>query len=43
VKLDNSHRIYDSFFKIENIDAIVHPMSMQPRRHEKAIAGPKSL
>jgi Domain of unknown function (DUF4159) len=27
VKLDNSHRIYDSFFKIENIDAIVHPMS----------------
>jgi hypothetical protein len=27
VKLDNSHRIFDSFFKIQNIDAIVHPMS----------------
>ena len=27
VKLDNTHRIYDSFFQIENIDAIVHPMS----------------
>jgi hypothetical protein len=27
MKLDKSHRIFDSFFKIENIDAIVHPMS----------------
>ena len=27
VKLDNTHRIFDSFFKIQNIDAIVHPMS----------------
>jgi len=27
MKLDQSHRIFDSFFKIENIDAIVHPMS----------------
>jgi len=27
VKLDNTHPIYDSFFKIENIDGIVHPMS----------------
>ena len=27
VKLDNGHRIYDSFFRIKDIDAIVHPMS----------------
>jgi hypothetical protein len=27
VRLDQSHRIFDSFFRIENIDAIVHPMS----------------
>jgi hypothetical protein len=27
VKLDNRHTIYDSFFTIKNIDAIVHPMS----------------
>jgi Domain of unknown function (DUF4159) len=27
VKLDNSHRIFDSFFTIHDIDAIVHPMS----------------
>ncbi len=27
VKLDNSHRIFDSFFEIHNIEAIVHPMS----------------
>jgi hypothetical protein len=27
VKLDRSHRIFGSFFEIENIDAIVHPMS----------------
>jgi hypothetical protein len=27
VRLDHSHRIFDSFFRIENIDAIVHPMS----------------
>jgi len=27
VKLDNAHRIYDSFFAIKDIDAIVHPMS----------------
>jgi hypothetical protein len=27
VKLDNSHRIFDSFFQIHDIDAIVHPMS----------------
>jgi Domain of unknown function (DUF4159) len=27
VKLDNTHRIYDSFFTIKDIDAIVHPMS----------------
>ena len=27
VKLDNTHRIYDSFFRIKDIDAIVHPMS----------------
>ncbi|MQA30571.1 MAG: DUF4159 domain-containing protein [Luteitalea sp.] len=30
VKLDNAHRIFDSFFTIENIDAIVHPMSNMP-------------
>jgi len=30
VKLDNAHRIYDSFFDIKNIDAIVHPMSHIP-------------
>ena len=27
VKLDNSHRIFNSFFEIKNIDAILHPMS----------------
>ena len=27
VKLDNSHRIYDSFFQIKDIEAIVHPMT----------------
>jgi Domain of unknown function (DUF4159) len=27
VKLDNAHRIFDSFFAIKDIDAIVHPMS----------------
>jgi len=27
VKLDNTHRIYDSFFRIKDINAIVHPMS----------------
>jgi hypothetical protein len=26
-KLDKSHHIFDSFFTIHNIDAIVHPMS----------------
>ena len=27
IKLDSSHRIYDSFFTIKDIDAIVHPMN----------------
>jgi hypothetical protein len=27
VRLDNTHRIFDTFFTIKNIDAIVHPMS----------------
>ena len=27
VKLDKTHRIFDSFFKVKDIDAIVHPMS----------------
>jgi hypothetical protein len=27
VKLDKSHRIFDSFFAIKDIDAIVHPMT----------------
>ena len=27
VKLENSHRIFDAFFQIQNIEAIVHPMS----------------
>ena len=27
VRLDNTHRIFDSFFKVKDIDAIVHPMS----------------
>ena len=27
VKLDNTHRIFNSFFQIQDIDAIVHPMS----------------
>ena len=27
VKLDSTHRIFDSFFKVKDIDAIVHPMS----------------
>jgi hypothetical protein len=26
-KLDRAHRVFDSFFKIDDIDAIVHPMS----------------
>ena len=26
VKLDSTHRIFDSFFKVKDIDAIVHPM-----------------
>jgi hypothetical protein len=29
VKLDGSHRIFDSFFMIHDIDAIVHPMTRQ--------------
>jgi hypothetical protein len=27
VKLDNAHHIFDAFFQIKDIDAIVHPMS----------------
>lgn len=27
VRLDNTHRIFDAFFEIRDIDAIVHPMS----------------
>jgi len=27
VRLDGTHRIFDSFFKVKDIDAIVHPMS----------------
>jgi len=27
VRLDNAHRIFDSFFQIQDINAIVHPMS----------------
>jgi hypothetical protein len=27
VRLDNTHRLYDTFFAIKDIDAIVHPMS----------------
>ena len=27
VRLDNTHRIFNSFFQIKDIDAIVHPMS----------------
>ena len=27
VKLDNAHRIFNSFFAVKDIDAIVHPMS----------------
>jgi len=27
VKLDNTHTIFDTFFKVKDIDAIVHPMS----------------
>ena len=27
VKLDNTHRIFNSFFQVKDIDAIVHPMS----------------
>jgi hypothetical protein len=27
VRLDNTHRIFDSFFTVRDIDAIVHPMS----------------
>jgi len=31
VRLDHSHRLYDSFFAIKDIDAIVHPMNgMRP-------------
>jgi hypothetical protein len=29
VRLDQSHRIFDSFFAIENIESIVHPMTGQ--------------
>jgi hypothetical protein len=29
VKLDGTHRIFDSFFRIDNIESIVHPMSRQ--------------
>ena len=27
VRLDDTHRIFDSFFKVKDIDAILHPMS----------------
>jgi hypothetical protein len=27
IKLDNTHRIFDTFFKIKDIEAIVHPMT----------------
>jgi hypothetical protein len=27
IKLDQAHRIFDSFFQVKDIDAIVHPMS----------------
>ena len=27
VKLDNTHQIFNAFFKVQDIDAIVHPMS----------------
>ena len=27
VRLDKTHRIFDSFFRIQDIDAIVHPMT----------------
>ena len=30
VRLDNAHRIFDSFFQIKDIHAIVHPMSRIP-------------
>jgi hypothetical protein len=30
VRLDKSHRIFDAFFRIKDIDAIVHPMSGIP-------------
>jgi hypothetical protein len=30
VKLDQSHRIFDTFFRIENIDTILHPMYRIP-------------
>src|SRR5207244_5025247 len=30
VKLDRTHRIFDAFFTIKDIDAIVHPMSRIP-------------
>ena len=30
VRLDETHRIFDSFFKIKDIDAIVHPMFRIP-------------
>ena len=29
VRLDNDHPIFDSFFEIQDIDAIVHPMTQQ--------------
>jgi len=33
VRLENSHRIFGSFFQIHDIDAIVHPMSRIPPRY----------
>jgi Domain of unknown function (DUF4159) len=30
IKLDGTHRIFDAFFAIQDIDAIVHPMSRIP-------------
>ena len=29
IKLENAHRIFDTFFRIENIESIVHPMTGQ--------------
>jgi hypothetical protein len=33
VRLDRTHRIFESFFEIKDIDAIVHPMSRIPPRY----------